>query len=42
MSIPEYIWEWICSSELDDGEYHFPEGRVVVKNGYAAWFPSVD
>lgn len=37
--MPDYVWEFICHSELDDGEYPFPEGTVVVKNGYAGWIP---
>lgn len=40
--MPDYVWEWLCHSELEDGEYRFPEGVVVVKNGYASWHPSED
>ena len=35
--MPEYIWDWICHNELDDGEYKFKEGTVIVLNGYANW-----
>ncbi len=35
--MPEYIWDWICHNELDDGEYQFKEGIVTVLNGYANW-----
>lgn len=35
--MPEYVWEWACRSELADGRYEFPEGTVVVKNGFMGW-----
>ena len=35
--MPEYIWDWVCHNELDDGEYKFKEGIVIVKNGYVNW-----
>lgn len=37
--MPDYIWEWACHSELADGEYVFPEGTVIVKNGFLGWEP---
>lgn len=38
--MPEYIWESICQSELTDGRYSFPEGTVVVNNGFVGWEPA--
>lgn len=35
--MPEYIWELVCSSELQDGRYSFPEGTVVINNGFMGW-----
>lgn len=37
--MPEYIWEFVCGC-LADGRYTFPEGTVVVKNGFVGWYPS--
>ena len=35
--MPDYIWEFICHNELDDGEYTFKEGTVTIKDGWASW-----
>ena len=34
--MPDYIWEIVCR-HLDDGEYKFPEGVLIVRNGYVSW-----
>lgn len=39
--MPEYIWEWVCSSQLQDGRYSFIEGTVIVNNGFVGWEPAV-
>lgn len=38
--MPEYIWEYVCHNELRDGTYEFPEGKVIVRNGYVDWKPN--
>ena len=35
--MPDYIWNWLCHNELDDGEYKFAEGTVTIKDGWASW-----
>jgi len=35
--MPQYIWDWVCHSQLSDGEYSFPEGTVIVRNGFVGW-----
>lgn len=37
--MPDYVWDFICHSELEDGRYSFPDGDVVVINGFAKWEP---
>lgn len=34
--MPEYIWELACG-HLEDGEYRFPEGLLIVINGFVSF-----
>lgn len=36
--MPEYVWDFICG-ECEDGKYMFPDGLLIVKNGYPSWKP---
>ena len=38
--MPEYIWEYVCLNDLKDGTYEFPEGNVIIRNGYIDWKPN--
>lgn len=38
--MPQYIWDWVCLSQLEDGRYSFPEGTVVHHNSFVGWKPA--
>ena len=34
--MPQEVWDFVCYEEPADGKYYFPEGTLLVSNGFVA------